>query len=130
MSIFGRKSKSIKTILVADDNRFTLKMIKFVLSKRGYIVIGAEDGKKALELAREHNPDLLIIDIMMPEMDGAELFGILKTDKELRKSRVIISSNAENIDKFRNNQDLHPDAFAEKPYKMPELLALIKKLGG
>ncbi len=82
--------KNRATILIADDNPGILRLIKVNLQFEGFEVICAADGREALNMARRHRPDLIILDIMMPEMDGWEVLSNLKKDDELKNIPVIL----------------------------------------
>jgi len=74
------------TILVVDDEEDLLSLVEYNLEQEGFGVLLARDGVEALEQAREHDPDLIILDIMMPKMDGIEVCQKLRKDAHLRQS--------------------------------------------
>ncbi len=71
-------------ILIIEDNQDNLQLVQFLLERLGYEVLGAYDGVSGMELARQEQPDLILLDMGIPEMDGWELAGKMKTDYELR----------------------------------------------
>jgi CheY-like chemotaxis protein len=81
------------TILLAEDDRILRKAGEATLKKRGYAVIAAVDGEDALAKAREHKPDLILLDVIMPKMQGFEVLANLKTDAATRDIPVIMLSN-------------------------------------
>jgi len=83
----------MKKILVIDDDVIFLKTINDTLSSVGYEVSEARDGKLGLEVARKEKPDLILLDVMMPNLGGMDLLKILKADEELNKIPVVIVSN-------------------------------------
>jgi len=82
-----------KFILVAEDDAFYGNVFKTKLAKEGFDVIVTENGKKALEVAKERIPNLMLLDLVMPEMDGFETLQTLKADEKLKGIPVIVLSN-------------------------------------
>jgi two-component system alkaline phosphatase synthesis response regulator PhoP len=81
--------ESVKKILIADDEPDILEIISYNLHKEGYEVYTAADGNEALEKARHHHPDLIILDIMMPKKTGVEVCQILRTQPEFSQTLII-----------------------------------------
>lgn len=79
-------------ILVADDDPFIRRLVAFTLQKRGYTVLEANDGVAALELARQEKPDLAVLDILMPEMNGLEVTQTLAQDPTTAHIPILILS--------------------------------------
>ena len=77
------------TILVVEDNELNMKLVKTLLEFGGYRVVTAADAEKGIKLAREHHPDLVLMDIQLPGMDGLTATGIIKNDPELSQTPVI-----------------------------------------
>jgi len=91
-----------KKILIIEDDKFLRKVITKKLSKGGYSVIEAIDGEKGLEAVKKEKPDLVLLDLVLPEMDGFEVLAKMKKESSLSKTPVIILSNLgekEEIDK-------------------------------
>jgi DNA-binding response OmpR family regulator len=111
------------TILVVDDERNIVQLARLYLSNEGFRVEEANDGKQALEKARSLNPDLVILDIMMPEMDG------LTVCKELRKTTnvpvIILTARGDDIDKIVG-LEVGADDYVTKPFNPRELVARVK----
>lgn len=120
----------MKKILVVDDEPELRTAVKIRLEVEGYDVIAAENGKQCLELARAQKPDLIILDLMMPVMDGYTALKRLKEDPELAKIPVIILSIKEKI-KMEGLfiSDMIED-YVEKPFETQELLSKIKRILG
>jgi two-component system alkaline phosphatase synthesis response regulator PhoP len=78
------------TILIAEDEIHIMTLIKFKLRDAGYTIIPAEDGKKALELAQTQHPDLILLDVMMPFLNGYEVFDILRKDESTKHIPIIM----------------------------------------
>ncbi len=116
-----------KTILVADDEDHIRELLFQELSNVGYQVIAASDGKEALTKIRQNEVDLVILDVMMPEMNGFDVAAILKNDPETKKLPIIILSIVE--DKKRG-YGIGIDQYMTKPIDMEELLNAITRLLG
>ncbi|MHB8619585.1 MAG: response regulator transcription factor [Chloroflexota bacterium] len=111
------------TVLVADDERPMARLIKSELGLAGYRVLVAEDGIAAIDLAMSANPDLIILDIMMPGRDG---FAVCKDIREFSFAPIIVlSARGQEQDKVRA-LDLGADDYMTKPFGVEELLARVK----
>ena len=118
-----------KKILVVDDEPDVLKILLLRLKKTGYDVIGARDGREALDLARQMIPDLIMLDVYMPDMNGDDVTRILKADKKLKHIPIIlISATATALD--RKAKECGADGHVTKPFEPEELMGTIKKLLG
>jgi DNA-binding response OmpR family regulator len=111
------------TILVVDDEKNIVQLARLYLNNEGYRVEAAHDGKQALEKARALKPDLIVLDIMMPEMDG------LTVCKELRKTSnvpvIILTARGDDVDRIVG-LELGADDYLAKPFELRELLARIR----
>ena len=114
-------------VLVVDDDKTIVSLLEHVLSRKGYSVSVAYDGKEGLAAARTEKPDLIILDIMMPEVDGITASGILFQDPALRQIPVIILTAKESA---RPMLDLLPNVclYMSKPFDPPELLISVQRL--
>ena len=83
-----------RTILLAEDDRFLRRAAEVTLRQRGFNVLLATDGQEALDMAREHRPDLLLLDLLMPRKTGMEVLSALRAQPETRDIRVLILSNS------------------------------------
>jgi len=112
-----------RKILVVDDEKNITDILKFNLEKDGYEVIIAYDGKKGLEMALSENPELILLDIMMPYMDG---FQVCKKVREKTQTPIImLTARAEEIDKVLGFE-LGADDYVVKPFGVRELMARVK----
>ncbi|MCH8567306.1 MAG: response regulator [Balneolales bacterium] len=117
---------SKETILVVDDEEDLLEFISYNLSKEGYSVLTSENGREGLKLAREHKPDLILLDIMMPDITGIEVCRHLKQDSELKDTPVIFLT-AKVDEKFEvQGLDLGADDYLSKPISTSKLKSRIK----
>lgn len=85
--------EKVRRILLAEDDRFLQKAASTALRRRGYEVISATDGQEALRLAREHAPDLILLDLIMPKIQGFEVLRSLKADPSTSSIPVIVLTN-------------------------------------
>jgi DNA-binding response OmpR family regulator len=112
-------------VLIVDDDRPSLKMTAFLLKEEGYAVLTAENGQDALRLIDEKAPDLLILDVMMPGLDGWEV------TKRLRRTTnlpiIILSAKGETSDRVYG-LDLGADDYLAKPFEPSELLARVRSV--
>jgi DNA-binding response OmpR family regulator len=112
-------------VLVVDDDRPSLKMTAFLLKEEGYAVFTADNGQDALRLIDEKTPDLVILDVMMPGMDGWEV------TRQLRRSTnlpiIILSAKGETTDRVFG-LDLGADDYLAKPFEPSELLARVRSV--
>jgi len=113
-------------ILVVDDEINVLQLLKFNLSKEGYQVITATSGRDAIRLVGEEKPDLIILDIMLPEMDGYDVLRILKANRQSASIPVImLSARDEELDKVVG-LELGAEDYVTKPFSIRELVARVK----
>lgn len=115
---------SHKILLVEDDDTL-LSVIKYNLDKAGYSVFTAADGVKAVEAARTGKPDLIVLDIMLPKMDGLEVCRVLRA--EMAVPIIMLTAKSEEIDKVVG-LEIGADDYMTKPFSMKELMARIKAL--
>jgi DNA-binding response OmpR family regulator len=118
-----------KRVLVVDDDRVIQQLLEVNLELEGYDVVAtAADGKEALEKIKELKPDLVILDIMMPKMDGLEVCRRLRADDELASIPVILlSARAQDMD-IREGLEIGASAYLTKPFDPVELLEVVGRL--
>jgi two-component system alkaline phosphatase synthesis response regulator PhoP/two-component system response regulator VicR len=117
-----------KKILAVDDERHIVRLVQINLEKQGYEVVTASNGREALEAAREARPDLIVMDVMMPEMDGFEALEKMKADPELSSIPVImLTAKAQDADVFSGWQK-GADLYLTKPFNPAELLTFVKRI--
>ena len=117
-----------RTILVVDDEAEMLRLLDYNLTKAGYLVIGAKSGEEALSAARKHSPDLVILDVMMPGMDGFEVCRRLRADPQTAGLLVLmLTARSEEGDRVVG-LELGADDYVAKPFGVKELLARLRAL--
>jgi two-component system, OmpR family, alkaline phosphatase synthesis response regulator PhoP len=115
-------------ILLVDDEPNIVFMLSHRLKQSGYEVITGKDGQEALDIARKENPGLIILDLMLPKMNGYTVCGLLKRDSNFAKTPVImLTARAQESDR-KQGQEAGADAYVKKPFKSEELLELIADL--
>lgn len=115
-----------KTILAVDDEEHILELISYNLQNGGYKVIKAETGEEALELLEHNQIDLLLLDLMLPGMDGIEVLRIIRSHTKLKKLPVIIlTAKSDEISKVVG-LEVGADDYLSKPFGVHELMARIK----
>ncbi len=117
---------AIKKILIVDDEPLFLELLEQRLSPR-YRVFSALDGAEAIEMAREHRPDLILSDLIMPRMDGLQLFEILKGRSETARTPFIILSADGDSTSIRRACDQGVSDYLIKPLHLEDLPAVIEK---
>lgn len=111
-----------KKILVVDDEKNILDIIVFNLKNEGYETVSAADGEEAVKMQKEHNPDLILLDVMLPKMDG---FAVCKTIRAYSNVPIImLTARADEVDKIMG-LELGADDYITKPFSMKELSARI-----
>lgn len=119
-----------KKIVVVDDEPDILRTIEIFLTQEGFNVITAADGMAGLDKIRKEMPDLIILDIMLPKLDGYKVCRMLKFDEKYNKIPVVISTaRAQESDQIKA-KEVKADAYITKPFQPEVLLAKIKELLG
>ncbi len=118
-----------KKVLIVDDEPDTLELVKLVLESEGFRTLQASSGKDALVQIGTSRPDLVLLDIMMPDMDGWDVFRKIK-EKDPKVPIAILSAKAQNIDKFLGLHVLKADDYITKPFGKNELIDRVRKLTG
>jgi two-component system, OmpR family, response regulator len=112
-------------ILLVEDDATLLQVLKYNLEKEGYEVSTADDGVRALDAARKDKPDLIVLDVMLPGLDGFEVCRILR--KETSMPILMLTAKADIVDKVVG-LELGADDYITKPFNMRELIARIKAM--
>lgn len=114
-----------QTILVVDDEEDLLDLIEYNLKKEGYEVLKAENGKEGMEMARKHSPNLMLLDIMMPKMDGLEVVERMRADKKLQSIPIIFLTARGDEKTEVEGLDKGGDDYITKPISTTKLISRI-----
>src|ERR1051325_5693935 len=123
-----------QTILVVDDERDIVELVRYNLTQAGYRVVSAMDGRQAVDMARRERPDLVVLDLMLPTLPGAEVARILKQDEKTRTIPILmLTARGEEVDRVVGFE-LGADDYVVKPFSVRELLlridAILRRLKG
>ena len=122
---------TVKHIVCIEDETEMIELIRLILGRRGFEVHGAPGGKEGLQMVRELLPDLVLLDLMMPEMDGWEVYQQMKADVSTRDIPVIVvTARAQNIDKVLGLHIAKVDDYIAKPFGPQELSDSVEKILG
>ena len=117
-----------KTILIADDNENIRDALTYLLEDEGYELLLAKDGADALRKVRERKPDILFLDIMMPEMNGYDVCRTIKNDPNLKSIYVIMLTAKGQVAEQERGKEVGADEYIVKPFSPMEILARVKIL--
>ncbi|WP_416441172.1 response regulator [Phnomibacter sp. MR] len=116
------------TILIADDEADILEIIGYNLSREGYKVLEAKDGNQALDLAKLHHPDLIILDVMMPFKTGIEVCNMLRTQPEFKETLIVMLTALSDEGSHIKGLDSGADDYLSKPISPKVLLSRVNAL--
>jgi len=120
-----------KLVVCIEDEQEMIDLVQLILGRRGFTVEGANGGLEGLEKVQKRKPDLVLLDLMMPDMDGWEVYQRMKSDEELRDIPVIvITAKAQSIDKVLGLHIAKVDDYITKPFGPQELLESVEKILG
>jgi DNA-binding response OmpR family regulator len=120
-----------KRILCIEDEPEMIDLIRLILGRRGFDVIGAAGGKEGLDKIRQEPPDLVLLDLMMPDMDGWEVYQQMKADDKTKGIPVIVvTAKAQSIDKVLGLHIAKVDDYISKPFSPQDLLNSVDKVLG
>jgi CheY-like chemotaxis protein len=117
-------------ILCADDDDDILSLVALRLERAGFRVERASDGERALELARELHPDVVVLDVMMPRRTGPEVIELLRADPQTSGMRMVLLSARVQQGDIERGLEAGADAYLPKPFRATELVELVQKLLG
>jgi len=120
----------LKNIMVVDDNPDIVTMVKTLLEGKGYKVLSAYSGQEVFIILAKEKVDLIILDIMMPQMDGLEVLTRLKGDPNTRSIPVVLLTAKQPDDAISRGYDIWADSYITKPFTNPQLLNVINRLIG
>lgn len=118
-----------KRILIVEDHELNMKLLNDILEAHGYDILKTDHGEEAIELARHGHPDLILLDLQLPDISGLEVSRRLKADNATRRIPIVaVTAFAMGGDE-RRARDSGCDAYVTKPIRIRELLAIIEQFG-
>ncbi len=121
--------KQTKRLAYIEDETEMIDLVRLILGRRGYTVIGAKGGREGIDLVRQELPDLVLLDLMMPDIDGWDVYHQIKSDERTRDIPVIvITAKALNIDKVLGLQVAKVEDYISKPFSPEELLERVDQV--
>lgn len=121
--------QTLKRILCIEDEPEMIDLIRLILGRKGFDVHGAPGGVEGIKMVREMRPDLVLLDLMMPDMDGWEVYQQMKADTATRDIPVIVvTAKAQNIDKVLGLHIAKVDDYIAKPFSPQELMDSVDKV--
>jgi two-component system, OmpR family, response regulator VicR len=121
--------REAKIILCIEDEPEMIDLIRLILNRRGFDVRGAGSGEEGLKIINEVHPDLVLLDLMMPDMDGWEVYQRMKADEQTKSIPVVVvTARAQSIDKVLGLHIAKVDDYIAKPFSPQELLNSVENV--
>ncbi len=121
--------RSAKRILCIEDDPEVINLIRLILKRRSHVVEGVSGGKAGLQAVRERKPDLVLLDLMMPDMDGWDVYQQMKADQGTKNIPVIVvTARAQSIDRVMGLQIAKVDDYIVKPFSPRQLLESVDRV--
>ena len=117
-----------KKILIADDNENIREALTYLLEDEGYTLSLAKDGAEALRKVKEFRPDIVFLDIMMPEINGYDVCRTIKTDPSLKNTYIIMLTAKGQVTEQERGKEVGADEYIVKPFSPMEILTRIKNI--
>ena len=122
-------NSNLKCILCVEDEPEMIDLIRLILGRRGFEVKGANGGVEGLKMIRQESPDLVLLDLMMPDMDGWEVYQQMKADEKTKHIPVIVvTAKAQSIDKVLGLHIAKVDDYIAKPFSPQDLMNSVEKV--
>ncbi|MBN9312324.1 MAG: response regulator [Chryseobacterium sp. 39-10] len=118
----------MKKIVIADDEHKIIMTLEYAFRKNGYEVFIARDGSEVLDILKEEIPDIILLDIMMPNVDGYTTLAEIKKNEKLKNVKVIFLSAKSGEADIKKGLDLGADAYITKPYSIKKLMEKVDEL--
>lgn len=118
----------MKKIIIADDEHKILMSLEYSFKKNGYDVYIARDGTEVLDFLKTMVPDVILLDIMMPNLDGYSTLEIIKQNEEFKDTKVIFLSAKNNPKDIAKGMEMGADAYVTKPYSIKKLMQQIEEM--
>ncbi len=123
--------EGVRKVVCIEDELEMIDLIRLILTRHHFEVIGAVGGKEGLEVVRRERPDLVLLDLMMPDMDGWEVYQLMKASPELAKIPVIVvTAKAQSIDRVLGLHIAKVDDYVTKPFGPQELIRSVNRVLG
>lgn len=120
--------RAVKIVCIEDDPK-TIDLVKLILKKEGFEVTGVDNGRDGLSVIEEIHPDLVLLDLMMPDMDGWEVYQSMRANESMRQVPVIVlTAKAQSIDKVLGLHIAKVDDYITKPFSPGELIQSVRKV--
>jgi DNA-binding response OmpR family regulator len=118
-----------KVVVCIEDEPEMIDLVKLILSRKGFQVVGAMGGREGLEAIQNEKPDLVLLDLMMPDMDGWEVYQKMKADDQTKSIPVIVvTAKAQSIDKVLGLHIAKVDDYITKPFGPQELMESVEQV--
>jgi two-component system response regulator VicR len=118
-----------KTVVCIEDEPEMIDLVRLILGRKGFELIGAVGGREGLETVRRVKPDLVLLDLMMPDMDGWEVYQQMKADETLKNIPVIVvTAKAQSIDRVLGLHIAKVDDYVTKPFGPQELMESVQRV--
>jgi len=122
-------AESNKKIVYIEDEQEMIDLVSLILSRKGYDIIGANGGREGLEIVKSELPDLILLDLMMPDLDGWDVYQQLKAEEDTSNIPVIvITAKAQSIDKVLGLHIAKVDDYISKPFSPQDLVKSIERV--
>ena len=118
-----------KKIVYVEDEQEMIDLVKLILSRKGYNVIGAAGGREGLNIIRKEIPDLVLLDLMMPDIEGWDVYQQIRADEATKHIPVIVvTAKAQNIDKVLGLHIAKVNDYISKPFSPQDLVASVERV--
>ncbi len=126
---YGRMDNRVSRVVCIEDEQEMIELVKLILSRQNIEVVGALGGEEGLQKIEQVTPDLVLLDLMMPEMDGWEVYQKMKASETMRDIPVIVvTAKAQSIDRVLGLHIARVDDYITKPFGPQELLESVQKV--
>jgi DNA-binding response OmpR family regulator len=120
---------SIKKVVYFEDDKDMVELVRIILGREGYQIIGIAEGQAGIKAVQQDSPDIVLLDLMLPDMDGWEIYRQLKHDESTANIPVIvITAKAQSIDKVLGLEIAKVDDYISKPFTPQELIERVDKV--
>lgn len=116
------------TILLADDHPEIVRLLELALRNQNHTILKAYNGADALQLARDHHPEVVILDVSMPELDGLRVLNRIKTDPRLQNICVVMLTVRDQPEDVTLGLDVGADFYLSKPFRPTDVAALVQRV--